>query len=95
MPASVQSRPAPVAFGDLTMTSTAVAKRGHGASSTLFDLEKFYENITAREAYAAMVRIGLPPVMVSLIVHMYLGARCIVLAGYAGPVFFPTRAVIR
>ena len=55
----------------------AVAKSGQGAATSFFDLAKFYESITALEVLNAVVGLGLPKWLASLIVHMYLGARAI------------------
>lgn len=72
----------------------ALAKQGHAVATSLFDLDKFYESITTIEAFAALIRIGIPERVALLVMHIYLGPRCILLRGFAGQLIFPSQAII-
>ena len=69
----------------------ALGIHDHGTATMLFDFEKLYEN---RETHVAMIRIGGPPFIAPRIVYMYLGARCIALAGRTGAKIYPSKGLI-
>ena len=62
-------------------TEAAVARRGHEAATSLFDLDKLYDSITTVEAYTSLIRFGMRKSVALLSVYVYLSARCIIMQG--------------
>ena len=44
--------------------------------------------------FAALVRVGVPRWFATILLWVYLGARCIMLGDHVGPALYPRKAVI-
>ena len=49
----------------------ALAQHDQVAASSIFDLDKLYESVDPREAFASLIRIGVPRCVALLLMHLY------------------------
>ena len=67
---------------------------GQSVATILWDIEKFFDSLSARDVYAAALRMGYPPSELILALSMHLAPRCLLLNGVASCIILPSRSII-
>ncbi len=79
---------------EVSRVAEVAAAKGQSVAGTALDIAQFYEHIAPDEYAKAARTFGLPQCIVSLCVHLYLGARRIRVGGCFSKRVHPTRSIL-